>query len=246
MRPVALNRKNALFAGSDEGAENWAMLASLIETCKLHGINPDAYLTDVLTKLVNNWPNRRLSELLPWSWTPASILIPQAPIATVQKLRLRQSPVASSRTAEILPDLMARRIDDRLRPDCGCSLRHRIVAHDAPPGAAGCMTARCVRARLVRARCRGEQPDPRRLHSRMQISGVSVPQAVPVAGCSGDWRCRRFGLGLGGMNLGRVSWQLVHSVKSRPLSARARRAPSPICRGGRPPTPPRKPYGRRW
>jgi transposase len=70
MRPIALNRKNALFAGSDEGAENWAMLASLIETCKLHGINPHAYLTDVLTKLVNNWPNRRLGELLPWSWTP--------------------------------------------------------------------------------------------------------------------------------------------------------------------------------
>src|SRR5207253_8938276 len=57
MRPIALNRKNALFAGSDEGAENWAMLASLIETCKLHGGNPEAYLTDVLTKLVNNWPN---------------------------------------------------------------------------------------------------------------------------------------------------------------------------------------------
>ena len=70
MRPVALNRKNALFAGNDEGAENWAMLASLIETCKLHGINPHAYLTDVLTKLVNNWPNRRLGELLPWAWTP--------------------------------------------------------------------------------------------------------------------------------------------------------------------------------
>jgi hypothetical protein len=45
------------------------MLASLIETCKLHGINPQAYLTDVLTRLVNNWPNRRLGELLPWSWT---------------------------------------------------------------------------------------------------------------------------------------------------------------------------------
>src|SRR5262245_8879646 len=69
MRPVALTRKNALFAGSDEGAENWAMLASLIETCKLHSVNPQAYLTDVLTRLVNNWPNRRLSELTPWAWT---------------------------------------------------------------------------------------------------------------------------------------------------------------------------------
>ena len=68
MRPIALNRKNALFAGSDKGAENWAMLASLIETCKLHGVNPEAYLTDVLTKLVNNWPNSRLAELTPWGW----------------------------------------------------------------------------------------------------------------------------------------------------------------------------------
>ena len=42
----------------------------LIETCKLHGINPQAYLTDVLTKLVNNWPNRRLGDLLPWAWIP--------------------------------------------------------------------------------------------------------------------------------------------------------------------------------
>jgi transposase len=70
MRPIALSRKNALFAGSDEGAENWAMLASLIETCKLHGVNPEAYLTDVLTKLVNNWPNSRLAQLTPWAGLP--------------------------------------------------------------------------------------------------------------------------------------------------------------------------------
>ena len=72
MRPVALNRKNALFAGSDHGAANWAMLASLIETCKRHSVNPQAYLTDVLTKLVNNCPNRRLAELTPWAWTAAN------------------------------------------------------------------------------------------------------------------------------------------------------------------------------
>jgi hypothetical protein len=40
-------------AASDEGAEHWAVLASLIETCKLHSVNPEAYLTDVLTRLVN-------------------------------------------------------------------------------------------------------------------------------------------------------------------------------------------------
>ena len=42
MRPVCLSRKNSLFAGSDEGGENWACLASLIETCKLNGVNPQA------------------------------------------------------------------------------------------------------------------------------------------------------------------------------------------------------------
>jgi len=40
MRPIALNRKNALFAGSDEGAHHWAVLATLVENCKLHGVNP--------------------------------------------------------------------------------------------------------------------------------------------------------------------------------------------------------------
>jgi hypothetical protein len=68
MRPIALNRKNALFAGHDTGAENWACLASLIETCKLNGVNPQAYLTDVLTKLVNLWPAARIEELMPWAW----------------------------------------------------------------------------------------------------------------------------------------------------------------------------------
>ena len=71
MRPIALNRKNALFAGHDLGAENWAVLASLIETCKLHGVNPEVWLADVLTRLVDNWPNRRLAELTPWAWQAA-------------------------------------------------------------------------------------------------------------------------------------------------------------------------------
>jgi transposase len=68
MRPIVLNRKNALFAGHDQGAENWAAIASLVETCKLHGVDPQAYFTDVLTKLVNLWPASRLDELMPWAW----------------------------------------------------------------------------------------------------------------------------------------------------------------------------------
>jgi transposase len=68
IRPLVLNRKNALFAGHDQGAENWACIASLVETCKLPGVDPQAYLTDVLTKLVNLWPASRLDELMPWGW----------------------------------------------------------------------------------------------------------------------------------------------------------------------------------
>jgi transposase len=70
MRPVALSRKNSLFAGSDEGGENWACLASLIETCKLNGVNPQVYITDLLTRLVNGWPQDRIDELMPWLWIP--------------------------------------------------------------------------------------------------------------------------------------------------------------------------------
>ena len=60
--------KNALFAGSDEGGANWAIIASLIETAKLNGVNPHAWLADTLTKLVNRWPASRIDELMPWAY----------------------------------------------------------------------------------------------------------------------------------------------------------------------------------
>jgi len=68
IRPIALNRKNALFAGSDEGGANWAIIASLIETAKLNGVNPQAWLADTLTKLVNRWPMGRIDDLMPWAY----------------------------------------------------------------------------------------------------------------------------------------------------------------------------------
>ena len=67
IRGLALTRKNALFAGHDQGATNWAMIASLLETCKLNGVDPLAWLTDVLTKLVNRWPASKIEELMPWA-----------------------------------------------------------------------------------------------------------------------------------------------------------------------------------
>ena len=67
IRPIALNRKNALFAGSDGGAEHWAVIASLIETCKLLDVEPHGYLADVITRLADH-PQSRLDELLPWAY----------------------------------------------------------------------------------------------------------------------------------------------------------------------------------
>ncbi len=68
MRPIALQRKNALFAGHDLGAENWAALASLIETCKLNGRNPQAYLADVLRLIVERSDADSINDLLPYNW----------------------------------------------------------------------------------------------------------------------------------------------------------------------------------
>jgi transposase len=68
IRPIALTRKNALFAGSDGGAEHWAVIASLIETCKLSSVDPQAYLARVVTSIVNGHPNSRIDELMPWNY----------------------------------------------------------------------------------------------------------------------------------------------------------------------------------
>lgn len=70
IRPVALGRKNHLFAGSDGGAERWAVIASLIETAKLNAVEPYAYLKDVLERMANGHPMSRIDDLLPWNWSP--------------------------------------------------------------------------------------------------------------------------------------------------------------------------------
>lgn len=67
IRPLALGRKNALFAGSDEGGDNWAVIATLIENCKLSGINPHAWLSEALTKLANGHPANGVGDLMPWT-----------------------------------------------------------------------------------------------------------------------------------------------------------------------------------
>src|SRR5208337_3394097 len=68
IRPVALGRKNHLFAGSDGGGERWAIVCTLAETAKLNGVEPYAYLVDVLQRMADGHPVNRLDELLPWVW----------------------------------------------------------------------------------------------------------------------------------------------------------------------------------
>ncbi len=72
MRPIALGRKNHLFAGSDEGGRHWAVHASLIETAKMNDLDPQAYLADVLAKIAGRHPMSRIDELLPWAYVKAA------------------------------------------------------------------------------------------------------------------------------------------------------------------------------
>ncbi|MBW9254232.1 IS66 family transposase [Acidithiobacillus ferriphilus] len=72
LRGVAIGRKNFLFVGNDTGGERAASFYSIIETCKLNGIEPFAYLCDVLEKLPT-WPNKKLHELLPWNWKKTAL-----------------------------------------------------------------------------------------------------------------------------------------------------------------------------
>src|ERR1700726_2160626 len=78
MRPIAMGRRNSLFSGSEGGAESWAILASLVNTAKLHDLDPQAYLADVLERIVSGrTKSHQLHELLAWNWKAAHARIAQ-------------------------------------------------------------------------------------------------------------------------------------------------------------------------
>jgi transposase len=80
IRPIALGRKNSLFAGSDGGACHWAIVASLVATAKLNGVEPQAWLTDVLERTVSGRTKaHELERLLPWTWKAEKL----AAVATI-------------------------------------------------------------------------------------------------------------------------------------------------------------------
>ena len=69
LRPIGIGRKNWLFAGADTGAETLARAMTIVETAKMNGLDPQAYLTDILSR-INDHKINRLDELLPWNWAP--------------------------------------------------------------------------------------------------------------------------------------------------------------------------------
>ena len=69
---MALTRKNALFAGHEVGAENWALLASIVATCKLGDVNPVAYIAETLQAIIDGHPQSQIEELMPWNFRKAS------------------------------------------------------------------------------------------------------------------------------------------------------------------------------
>ena len=73
MRPIGLGRKNYLFAGSDAGGRRAAIMYTLIESCKLNNIDPEAWLAYVVAHIADH-PINRIDELLPWNWRPKEAL----------------------------------------------------------------------------------------------------------------------------------------------------------------------------
>ncbi len=74
LRGVALGRKSWLFCGSDRGGQRAAAMYSLIVTCKMNGVDPQAWLADVLDRIAAH-PAHRLDELLPWNWRPRAVAV---------------------------------------------------------------------------------------------------------------------------------------------------------------------------
>lgn len=77
LRGIALGRKNYLFAGADTGGKRAASLYTIVQTAKLNGLNPEAYLRDTLAKVADGHPINRVDELMPWRSSPTNVS-PQA------------------------------------------------------------------------------------------------------------------------------------------------------------------------
>ncbi len=70
IRPQAITRKNSLFAGSAGGGRTWASVATMLQTCKMNGVDPNAWAKQTLERIANRWPNKDIEALMPWNFKP--------------------------------------------------------------------------------------------------------------------------------------------------------------------------------
>ncbi len=77
LRGIAITRKNYLFLGSEAGGDRAAIIYTVLETAKLNGLDPEAYLTNIIDRMAKGHPVSRLKELLPWSWTREEAVLNQ-------------------------------------------------------------------------------------------------------------------------------------------------------------------------
>ena len=91
LRPIGIGRKNWLFAGADTGAKAPPRAMTIIETAKMNGVDPQAYLADILAR-INDHTINRLDDLLPWNWSPLPPTLPEA-------ARWQPSPMSAPSTA---------------------------------------------------------------------------------------------------------------------------------------------------
>ena len=157
--PVALTRKNALFAGHEVGAENSALLASIVATCKLGDVNPVAYIAETLQAIIDGHPRSRIEELMPWNFRKASS---QNASGIGKALRSLRNATSSSRTSE------ARCLWGRRR-----GKRTAIFSRDALPLHAILKNGCCVSAifALLAAQIRLRLADEGRASALPAISG---------------------------------------------------------------------------
>ncbi len=71
IRPQTITRKNSLFAGSAGGGRTWASIATMLQTCKMNGVDSHAWAKQTLERIANRWPNKDIEALMPWNFKPA-------------------------------------------------------------------------------------------------------------------------------------------------------------------------------
>ena len=90
LRPNGVGRRNWLFAGAETGAETLSRAMTVIETAKLNGLDPQAYLTDILAR-INDHKINRLDELLPWNWQPEAPAAEQSAVTSADNVRYQSA-----------------------------------------------------------------------------------------------------------------------------------------------------------